>query len=174
MPTHYLIRHTKPNIQKGICYGNSDIDLVKPLEKKFEMVRSKLPSIRMKFFSSPLKRCSKLAEFLCDNVQFDSRLQEMNFGKWELKKWEQIPKDEISPWYEDYIHVSPPHGENFNQLYQRVYDFFDLSLRKEQEPCCIVAHAGPIRILKGIEKKFSLVEMMDIKISYGEVITVQF
>lgn len=175
MVKHYLIRHTRPEISQGTCYGQTDIDIKDNFEKKFKAVKNLLPSKNMPVYSSPLKRCLKLAKFLCPKtVSVDSRLKEINFGNWELKKWEEIPKDEIEPWYEDYIHVSPPCGESFESLYERVKDFYENTLSKQSGPCIVVAHGGPLRILVGLNQGLELNEMMDIQIGFGEVLTLNY
>lgn len=170
MITHYLVRHTKPDIGPGICYGQTDLELSANFEKNFSFIKAALPKAAMPVFTSPLKRCLTLAEYLNHSVSIDPRLKELNFGKWELKKWDNIPKEEINPWYGDYIHVCPPQGESFIQLYDRVKDFYENILAKQNSSCVIVAHGGPIRILKGISQNKSLNDILKIQIPFGEVL----
>ena len=40
----YLVRHTETSCEKGICYGQTDVDLSEPFESIFENIVSQLPS----------------------------------------------------------------------------------------------------------------------------------
>ena len=57
----YLVRHTETVCEKGICYGQSDVDIAAPFETVFEKIVSQLPSEAL-IFTSPLKRCATLAK----------------------------------------------------------------------------------------------------------------
>ncbi|MEG1230080.1 MAG: histidine phosphatase family protein, partial [Flavobacterium sp.] len=83
----YLVRHTETVCEKGICYGQSDVDIAAPFEMIFENIVSQLPSEAL-IFTSPLKRCVTLAKYIqaktkAISYQEDERLMEMNFGDWE-------------------------------------------------------------------------------------------
>ncbi len=171
MINHYLIRHTKPKIEPGICYGQTDIELNPNFEKEFSFIKANLPKTGIAVYTSPLERCLKLAHHLSHSISIDARLKEINFGEWELKRWDDIPKEEINPWYGDYVNVCPPKGESFKQLYDRVKDFYDSVLIKQNSSSIIVAHAGPIRILKGISQNKNLHDILKIKVPFGEVLT---
>ena len=61
----YLIRHTTPSIKKGICYGQTDVDLnFDTFEFELCEIKKKLPSNIDIFYCSPLTRCLKLAQRL--------------------------------------------------------------------------------------------------------------
>src|SRR4028118_1276170 len=80
----YLIRHTTPLIEKGICYGQSDIPLADSFESEWEIIRQQLPKEMDCIYTSPLKRCWQLARKLEQHYQVplftDKRLMEMHFG----------------------------------------------------------------------------------------------
>ena len=84
----YLIRHTTPLVGKGICYGQSDLELAPGFETEWYAIQSSLPSEIEAVFSSPLSRCRQLANLLSAHyqapLQFDARLKELNFGRMEL------------------------------------------------------------------------------------------
>ena len=50
----YLVRHTETVCEKGICYGQSDVDIAAPFDEIFNRIISELPSQAL-IFSSPLK-----------------------------------------------------------------------------------------------------------------------
>src|SRR4249920_2591239 len=119
----YLVRHTETVCEKGICYGQSDVDLQSDYQKQFETIKAQIPKNAV-LFSSPLKRCSILSDYLSNsNYKIDSRLMEMHFGDWELKNWNNISPDEMNPWMNDFVNVKVPNGESFTILYERVVDF---------------------------------------------------
>ena len=166
----YLVRHTTPKISKGICYGQSDLDLVDNYSEEFKVVHNKIPENNYKVISSPLKRCDLLAKTFKDSIVYDNRLKELNFGDWELTPWNDIPKEEIDPWMKDFVNVKVPNGESYVQLASRVHSFFkDLIDSKNNQNTIIVSHAGPIRALLSAILDIPLEKSFSIKIQYGDV-----
>ncbi|AXT19683.1 alpha-ribazole phosphatase [Flavobacteriaceae bacterium AU392] len=167
----YIIRHTTPKIEKGICYGQTNLDLVENYIKEFETIRSQIPNDRIyNVISSPLKRCDLLAQEFDTEVTYDNRLKELNFGNWEMKPWNVIPSEEIDPWMKDFVNIKTPNGESYIQLASRVSDFFEeLTLFKSKKDVIIVTHAGPIRSLLAKLLNIPLEKSFSIKIQYGEV-----
>ncbi|WP_258932608.1 histidine phosphatase family protein [Flavobacterium oreochromis] len=101
-------------------------------------------------YSSPLKRCTQLAEYCYskEKIILDNRLKEMNFGKWELQPWDAILEEELNPWMADFVTIQVPMGESFQILYKRVVNFlYSLSQLSSDEPIVIFTHAGVIRSL---------------------------
>lgn len=175
MIKHYFIRHTPPNINQGICYGQSDLDLRGDTKLYFDTIKKNLPNGQLPIYSSPLRRCSDLGEYLNQGkLILDSRLKEINFGSWELKEWDTIPKKEISPWYDDYLNISPPEGESFNQLIDRVEQFYEDTLLKLKESSIIISHHGPLRIILGLYRGMELKDILDLKLGFGEVVELEF
>ena len=169
----YLIRHTTPEIANGVCYGQSDIPLSKSFEIQKEKVLSQLPNDLDIIYSSPLKRCRMLLTSIdCSKKITDPRLMELNFGDWELKKWDEINHEELSKWMENYLEIAPPKGENFLDLHRRVSSFWDSLKNSPFKKVAVISHAGVIRIISGIVNKTDLKKMMDLKIAYGQVFKV--
>jgi len=189
----YLIRHPKPEIAAGICYGQTDLAAnSEHCQAVAETLRQHLPA-GLNIISSPLKRCLSLAELLntsqnssTANLTSDARLKEMHFGDWEMLDWDQISRDEIDQWAQDVVHFAPPNGESGFQVACRVIEFLDcLKTTANTEPLAlsaefgIVAHAGTIGLILAYETGISpenLVQKMlskSRKISFGECITVQ-
>ena len=148
----YLIRHTKSHIQPGICYGRSDIGLAETFSKELEALKAKVPDIdNLKIISSPLKRCTALAQELT-NTPFliDSRLAEMNFGEWELMPWCEIMtqyEDLYKKWETDYVNLAPPNGETNMELYKRCSSLLDELIRTNDGNYAFITHGGVIRAL---------------------------
>lgn len=150
----YLIRHTTPAIEKGTCYGQTDLDTTESFLEEAAKIKSYLPGTIKKVYSSPLKRCRMLAEHLFPQkeILFDDRLKEINCGEWEMQFWDQIERPHLDRWMADMINVCIPGGESYFQLYQRVSRFFEEVITPDA-PIAMVAHGGVIRsILSHINK----------------------
>lgn len=170
----YLIRHTTPEIEKGVCYGQTDLDVATTFQAEAEKVLLQLPPTNtFTLYSSPLQRCTKLAKEISSHFTTDTRLMELNFGNWENLTWNAITKDELNPWMQDFVNVQVPNGESYIDLSNRVHSFFDdLSLTPHKK-VVIVTHAGPIRAFLSTIEKIALKDSFSIKVNYGDVIKVQ-
>lgn len=169
----YLIRHTKPNCPDGICYGQTDLDLSTDYEKDFLAIRKELDTVKFDgIYSSPLKRCSLLSEFIADGrvVQYDDRLKELNFGLWEMKSWEEIETTkEVKEWYKDYVHARVPEGESYIDLIDRVKSFVQDLDTTSNNTIAIVCHSAVIRAFHVVLEDVSPKETFNMKLGYGEV-----
>jgi len=166
----YLIRHTKPQIGKGICYGQTNIPLMKSFHKEAKVVATTLPKNIDIVFSSPLSRCMQLAKYIpAKNFISDKRLLEMNFGDWEMEKWDAIDQTILSVWMKYFVTMRVPNGENFIDLYNRVNSFFNELTLRNYKKVAIVTHAGVIRCLvaKLLELPYS--ESFTISVEYSSV-----
>jgi alpha-ribazole phosphatase len=174
----YLVRHTETVCETGICYGQSDVGIREPYNVIFESIVEQLPQGAI-LYSSPLQRCVILAKYILENTKIDciiedSRLMEMNFGDWELKRWDAIPQEDLNPWMEDFVNVSVPNGESFVDLNDRVLDFWDNKFTGENEkPVIIIAHAGVIRSFLCKINDLSLKDAFQNKVDYGDVIKIE-
>ena len=142
----YLIRHTTPAIEKGICYGQTDLDVTDSFQEEVNSISCHLPKNIQTVYSSPLQRCRKLAEALFPDhpLQFSDYLMELNCGNWEMQLWNEIPKSEIQPWLNDFVNLSVPNGESYVQMHERVVTCFE-SILEKSNTAAIVAHGGVLR-----------------------------
>lgn len=164
-----LIRHTTPLIDKGICYGQSDLDVTDSFESELAVILKEV-SPQVKVYSSPLKRCHLLAQRIGEQVVLDDRLMEMNFGDWELQAWNDISSEDIQPWYDDFVNVPAKNGESLKELSVRVEHFLNELLNSEEKQVVCITHAGVIRVINGIVKNLNLNQLFDLKLKYGEVV----
>ncbi len=145
----YLVRHTSVDIAPGICYGQSDIDVGPAFESESGSLCSKIKEVKFgKVYSSPLKRCIKLADRLGFPFQTDNRLMEMDFGDWEMKKWKDINDEGLQRWYNEWIFNKPTGGESFYQLHSRVSDFLEEIRKDGAGRVLIITHGGVIASAK--------------------------
>jgi len=141
-----LIRHTAVDVPKGTCYGWSDVPVAETFVEEATQTKMNLEGENFDVvFSSPLTRARKLAAF-CGHPDpiLDDRLKEMNMGDWEMRKYEDIEKEDpaIRKWYEDYMNLAATNGESFPIVYARVADFFEELKKKPYEKVAIFAHGG--------------------------------
>ncbi|QJQ05162.1 phosphoglycerate mutase [Undibacterium piscinae] len=143
----HLMRHPRPEIAAGICYGQSDIvaDHLHCRQVAQDLL-AQLPA-GLTIISSPLQRCRVLANLLHPAAQLDARLMEMHFGAWEMQSWNDIARAEIDAWAADVAGYAPGGGESVTVMAARVIAFLhDVNLRTETE-LGIVAHAGTMRLI---------------------------
>ncbi len=142
-----FLRHPRPGIDPGICYGRLDIDIHEEGHGEIEKALEAAPRARL-LLASPALRCRKLALAIAQRdgleVRFDERLWEMHMGDWEGLPWKDIPRDLSEPWLKDPFNRACPNGENFRQVQERVLT----ALEPYDDDIMIVCHAGPIRAVQ--------------------------
>lgn len=164
----HLIRHPKPVVEPGICYGQLDL-AAEDIEATAAALRALLPA-GLPVWSSPLRRCRMLAVELQSQPVFDERLVEMNFGDWEGRPWDAIPHAELDAWAADVAGYAPPGGESPHQLQQRALDFVaGLSVPE----AALVTHAGIIRVLLAEWRGLAPDEWTQLVFPYGSLTTVE-
>ena len=170
-----LIRHTTPKIAKGICYGQSDLDVTDTFSEEIKPILKELSiDSETVFYSSPLKRCKKLAEKLADKIIFDDRLKELDFGDWELQNWNDINKKELDIWMNDFVKVAATNGESYLDLHARTTSFLLEIAKQQHKKIVIITHAGVIRSLYSFINKTSLETSFDLKLQYGQVVKIKY
>lgn len=175
-----LIRHTSVDVPPGVCYGQTDVPLRDSFEQEASVTAGNLKSYRPHgknfdhVYTSPLSRCTRLAT-CCGypDAERDKRLMEINFGRWEMKNFEQIDDPRLKEWYADYMNVAATDGESFAMQYRRVSNFLDELKEKDYKSIAIFAHGGVLicaQIYAGIirpEEAFSALT------PYGDIIRIE-
>ena len=168
-----LIRHTSVDVPSGTCYGQTDVPLRSTFEKEAMITASALQKYVPfdQVYTSPLSRCTKLATF-CGyaDAQHDARLLEMNFGEWEMKRYDEIEDPQLQAWYADWQHVSATGGESFVQQYERVAQFLSELKKKLYQKVAIFAHGGVLTCAQIYAKGISAEEAFASPTSYGGII----
>ncbi|MBQ0151978.1 MAG: alpha-ribazole phosphatase [Chryseobacterium sp.] len=169
----HIIRHTAVENPEQLCYGFSDIPLRDRFLEDFEMVKAGQDYDSV--FVSPAERCQRLAHFFKFKFKTDERLREMNFGDWELKKWNDIPSVEIDPWYKDFVNVPAKNGESLVAMQTRVSEFWkDLLNNSKVEKVLLITHLGVIRLIIQQVLEFPLENMFRLQIDYGKRVVITF
>jgi alpha-ribazole phosphatase len=167
----YVIRHTKVAVGSGTCYGQSEVPLADTFLSNVEAFKKILPPAFDAVFCSPLLRCKTLADALAPGrVQLAAALMEMNFGNWESQLWNDIDQTALRAWMSDFVHQSPPNGENLTELFARVAAFLDELRFQSHERVLLVTHAGVIRCIWAYLLDVPLHNIFKIPVSYQELL----
>ncbi len=167
----YLIRHTTPKIDQGICYGQSDLNLVQNYHEEFAKIKRSIKIKKPEIYSSPLKRCKILAKNIGEDIIVNNKLKELNFGDWELKAWDEIDNDSLSPWMSDFVNKKPPNGESYKELDERANEaFMEIVTKSISKEIIIVTHAGVMRAIIARLMNLDLKDSFKIKLEYGHII----
>ena len=162
----FLIRHPRPLVGPGICYGRLDVDCVDALPVAHTLkalLPNNLPA-PLPVYSSPLRRARQLAEALTPHVMVDDRLREIDFGTWEGRRWDDIERDQIDAWADDVLGYTPPGGESVAALQRRAVEF---ASTLEHSHVAIVTHAGVMRALVGHWRKLPVAEWSRLSFEFG-------
>lgn len=127
-----FIRHTSVAVPRGVCYGQSDVSLADTFPDEAEVVKGNLEKYSFDaVYSSPLSRCVRLARYCgYEQPELDPRLMEMNFGDWEMKRYDEITDPRLQLWYDDFLNVPATGGESSMQQRARFLDFIsDLRIK---------------------------------------------
>ncbi len=172
----YFLRHTSLDVNADTFYGQTDLDVSKTFHEEAKVIIKKLihegiDFKKIKVTSSPLKRCIKLTEQICNSYRIDDRLKEMNLGDWEMKEKTKIPDNLINEWENNLLNFKIPNGESNREFLNRLEGFLK-DIIKRDEDSLIVCHAGCINgmvsILTG-EPFDKLVKNYWEKIRYGSL-----
>jgi alpha-ribazole phosphatase len=190
----YFVRHTSVGVSKAVCYGKSDVELSENFVYEKATVWDKLyqsgafsQAESPHFYSSPLQRCHLLAQHIQSQhkadlpIALDARIQEMDFGDWEMQKWDNLPIDSFQAWMNAFVNTPVPNGENFMALYNRTTDFLhhlvekhDKSNSLQTKTIFVFAHAGSIRTMLSYCLGMPLENTFRFGMEYGAVSRVRY
>jgi alpha-ribazole phosphatase len=139
-----LIRHTSVDVPQGVCYGQTDVPLKDTFPEEAAATRKHLTEeVFDRVFTSPLSRCTKLADYCGypDAIR-DDRLKELNFGAWEMQRFDRIADPRMQEWFDDYLNVPATGGESFMMQFRRVSSFLDEMKQRGYKHIAVFAHGG--------------------------------
>ncbi|NIE66175.1 alpha-ribazole phosphatase [Burkholderia sp. Ax-1719] len=154
-----LIRHPAVAVEAGVCYGRSDVALAADAEAGAASIAARLVALGVRapvrIETSPLMRCASVARVLAREhgalaLQEDARLAEMDFGAWEMQRWDGIERTQIDAWAANFLHARDHGGESVAQFDARVTSWFEaLEVEHVDARTTIwaMAHAGVIRTI---------------------------
>ena len=152
----WLIRHAKPLVEKGLCYGSLDVKADQTLTElaSDNLIKALSKNSRVKvLLTSPRQRTKQLANLLAKRLKIslleEELLAEMDFGEWEGRLWEDIPKSAIDLWTEDFNNHAFGGRESTGQLLNRVWLLMENAKRRHEDQIW-VTHAGVIKAVQFI------------------------
>ncbi len=185
-----LVRHTEVGVDPGVIYGRTDVPLAATFEQERIDVAARVshfwPDGPTSVVASPATRARLLAEHLVDpyahlEIRFDDRLLEVNFGHWELKRWDEIDRVELDRWMDDYVNVQPPGGESMADVAARVMPVIQQAVdaggqqRDDRDSrTMIVCHGAVIRAMLASLLKMPLRHSFSLEIDKGSVSRIKF
>ncbi|HEX5784444.1 MAG TPA: histidine phosphatase family protein [Burkholderiaceae bacterium] len=153
----WLLRHGRPLVAPGICYGKADVaadpeHTAQAAQTLWAHWRSNGQPVPQVVWCSPRQRTRQLASALQAvglnaPVQLDERLAEMDFGAWEGQPWADIAEAELTAWSADFTHHRAGGGECVRELLHRVADAW-AALGSETADVLWVTHGGVIRAVQ--------------------------
>lgn len=171
-----MVRHTSPDVEKGIVYGHTNVGLKESFISEAGEVKRCLKEMSFSsVWSSPSSRCRRLADF-CGfrEVHISTLLMEMNFGEWEMKKYSDIDNHTLDEYYKDWQHFKIPGGESFMEQGERVARFINDRLTTGERSVLAFAHGGTIlhaMILAGMVESRA---PFDHTPPFGGIVTLEF
>ena len=100
--------------------------------------------------ASPARRCRAVAGWLRRfgfAVRIDARLREFDFGTWDGRRWDAIPRAELDAWCADFAHYAPGGGDTLAAFLERVR-----ALRADPPAPLLVTHGGWLSALRWLEE----------------------
>lgn len=155
----------------GLCYGRNNLALAEDPAACAATLLKQLPT-DVPLFTSPLQRCLVLARALHAQPIIDERLVEMNFGAWEMRAWNDIPRNEIDAWSAAPLDYAPPGGEPVAALRVRVRDFLDERRSEGSGDMAIVTHAGVMKLFASELLNLPVNCWLSMSFDYGEVFVI--
>jgi len=150
----WLLRHARVDLAPGLCYGASDVPAQAEHTLEAAEVLAPLLPRGAPLWVSGLGRARQLADAIrllrpdVEPARTDARLNEMDFGQWELQRWDAIPRAAFDTWMADF----PRHRFGGVESTQEVIGRVAAALHDLRSARCAqavwVTHAGVIRAVQ--------------------------
>lgn len=167
-----LVRHTRPNVRPGICYGRLDVPLAESAPQDLNASLQQIPTAS-RVIASPTQRCRLLADAVAErdglSVEEDARLLELDFGTWEGQTWQKIGEAALNAWARDIWRYAPGGGEALCDLWTRVDAFLQELSDAAHASVVIISHHGPLRALHAQCTGRSHKKLFELSFEFGGV-----
>lgn len=177
------IRHTSLEVTgTEICYGRTDVNVSETFEEEADAVRQVIEGREYDaVYTSPLQRAHKLARHCGFAPTPDPRIQERDFGSWEMKTWDEIIPTLSLPDGLDYLEyathlgmAAPPNGETMRTFISRVRDFIEEVRRSSAERIAVFCHGGVINSARFLSGETDIEHLFVYLPHYGSVTTLEY
>lgn len=150
----WLLRHAQVDLPEGLCYGASDVPAHAALTREAAHAAAELLPPSLPVWVSALGRAQALAQALqqlrpdLGAPSTDPRLNEMDFGRWELQPWDAVPRSAFDGWLADFAHHRFGGAESTQQVIDRVAQALQAVRATQAREAVWVTHAGVIRAVQ--------------------------
>jgi len=173
----YLIRHGKTEWNGEKAYiGQTELPLSKEGIEQSEKLKDYFSDIPLgKAYTSPLERCVNTMEIILagrviPKILVDE-LKEINMGDWEGMPFSEIKRTDPEAYEKRGLAIdrfTPPNGESFIDLQQRVMPVFERIVREEPtENILIIGHSGVNRVILSTILGLNLRDILKLSLPYG-------
>lgn len=148
------MRHARVVLAPGLCYGASDVAADAAHTEQAAGILAEVVPPGAACRVSGLARAQQLMAALrarrpdLGPAHIDTRLNEMDFGAWELQRWDAIPRSAFDIWMADFAHHRVGDGECTQQVIDRVASALNDTRRSGAADGLWVCHAGVIRAVQ--------------------------
>lgn len=160
----WLARHGRTSWNKERRYqGHSDMALLDNEASGLRALEQELAGVSFtSIYCSDLLRCrqtlARIRPDLAGQANYDSRLREMNFGRWEGQTYEMLKADpHYRAWIEDPQSVIPPEGEAWKRFERRVAEMIQewaiIAARADDDEkprILAITHGGVISLIASL------------------------
>lgn len=151
-----MLRHAAVQVAPGMCYGRSDLpaDVALTLQAARAAAALVAPGARVRV--SALGRARQLAQALRQlrpdlaPATVDARLNEKDFGCWELQPWDAIPRAAVDEWLADFARFPFGGRDSTQAVIARVAEALRATRADlgDSGEAVWITHAGPIRAVQ--------------------------
>lgn len=151
----WLTRHGQTNLNKQkLMQGLTDEPLNETGIAQAKHMREVIGDVHFdKVYASPLQRAIQTASIIGDvdkkDIIIDDRIIEVNFGKYELKKYYGMGPAMTFYWLYPEKLPAPKSVESISSMVQRSQSFLKEVESCDDENVLVVCHGGIIRALRG-------------------------
>lgn len=166
----HFLRHGA-TLRPGLMLGHTDDP---PLPAGVEQCSERAAGLRVEsVVASDLARAvlpaKRIATMLGLVPRFDARWRELNFGHWDGRPQEALPRDALARFWRDPDANPPPAGERWSQVRARVAK----ALAVLEIDTLVVAHAGSIRAALSVLLNLDHRQVWAIDLPYGALISLR-
>lgn len=150
----WLVRHARVQLEPGLCYGASDVPADPEHTHVVAVTLATVLPAGVPLRVSGLGRAQQLAASVraqradLPAPTEDLRLNEMNFGQWELQAWDAIPRSAFDAWMADFAHHRFGGAESTQQVIDRVAAALGATREAGAADAVWICHAGVIRAVQ--------------------------
>lgn len=165
--TVYFLRHGEAvgNVRGGY-YGRTDCPLTAKGCQQAASAGKQLQKLReeagreLLLVTSPLERARHTAEIVREAAGLDGAFlvepdwQEIDFGRWEKRHYQDIAREEPAAWQslcDDWQAFCYPQGESFRVFSERViaaWQKWQLLASRQQKDILVVSHGGVLKVIR--------------------------